>query len=91
MEINKNSLLKDVLKIGKECQKCGHCCKFGTGFLAGTDAKKIAKALGIKEDELKEKLKLIAELEAMKAKWDAAVAYSDSGNDVAEEIVALFA
>jgi len=53
--ITKSTPLAKVLELGKECKKCGHCCKHGTGFLAGDDAKKIAKFLGITEKELEEK------------------------------------
>jgi Fe-S-cluster containining protein len=53
--ITKNTPLKQVLDIGKECKRCGHCCQYGSGFLAGDDLKNISKFLGIKQEELKEK------------------------------------
>jgi Fe-S-cluster containining protein len=53
--ITKSASLSKVLELGKECRKCGHCCKHGTGFLVSDDAKKIAKFLGISEEELKKK------------------------------------
>ena len=53
--ITKSTSLSKVLKLGKECKKCGHCCKHGTGFLVKDDFKKIAKHLGITEKELIEK------------------------------------
>lgn len=53
--ITKNTTLKQILEIGKECKRCGHCCQYGSGFLAGDDLKNISKFLGIKEEELNEK------------------------------------
>jgi len=53
--ITKNTPLKEVLKLGKECKKCGHCCKYGSGFLVDPNEKKIANLLGITEKKLKEK------------------------------------
>lgn len=53
--IQKNTPLKDVLKLAAPCRcnSCNHGCKFGSGSLAGDDAKNIAKFLGISEQELK--------------------------------------
>lgn len=53
--ITKNTPLKEILEVGKECKRCGHCCQYGSGFLAHDDLKNISKFLGIKEKELKEK------------------------------------
>ena len=53
--ITKNTPLKKILEMGKECKRCGHCCQYGSGFLAHDDLKNISKFLGIKESELKEK------------------------------------
>jgi len=53
--ITKNTPLTEVLQIGKECKRCGHCCKYGSGFLADEDLKNIAQFLGITEKELEEK------------------------------------
>lgn len=55
ISITTKTPLKDVLKLGKECDKCGHCCKYGSGFLVEDDAKKIADFLGISEKKLKGK------------------------------------
>ncbi len=41
-----------VLKLGEQCNRCNHCCKFTSGFLAEDDKKRIAKHLGISEQEL---------------------------------------
>jgi len=51
--ITKDTELKDVLK--HDCDKCGHCCSYGTGFAVKEDIKPIAKYLNVKEKELKEK------------------------------------
>ena len=53
--INKNTQLKEVLKLSAPCRcnACNHGCKFGSGSLAGGDAKNIAAFLGISEKELK--------------------------------------
>jgi len=53
--IHKNTPLKDVLKLASPCQcnSCNHGCKFGSGSLAGNDAKQIAAFLGVSEDNLK--------------------------------------
>lgn len=53
--IHKNTPLKDVLKLAEPCRcdSCNHGCKYGSGSLAGDDSKRIAKFLGISEDELK--------------------------------------
>lgn len=55
MQITKTTKLREILKLGSVCQRRNHCCKFGSGFLVGDDAKNIAGFLGIKESELIEK------------------------------------
>lgn len=52
--IHKHTPLKEILEVGKACNRCGHCCKFSSGFLVGSDIKPIAKFLKINQDELKE-------------------------------------
>lgn len=49
--ITKDTPLKDILEIGKECDMCGHCCSHGAGFIARNEIPKIAKHLGIKEED----------------------------------------
>ena len=53
--IHKNTPLKEVLQLAAPCRcnACNHGCKFGSGSLAGDDAKKIASFLGIPEEDLK--------------------------------------
>lgn len=57
VSIHRNTKLKEILKLVEDCN-CEHCrngCKFGSGFLADEDLKKLAGFLGISENELKEK------------------------------------
>jgi len=51
--IEKNTQLKEILDIGKNCDKCNHCCSYGSGALAEDDLKNIAKFLKITEEKLK--------------------------------------
>lgn len=55
IQITKNTPLKEVLRLAApcKCDSCNHGCKFGSGSLAGDDAKNIAKFLGISGEELK--------------------------------------
>ena len=52
--ITKHTPLKEVLELAAPCQcnSCNHGCKFGSGALAGDDAKNISKFLKISEEEL---------------------------------------
>ena len=45
MEIKKNTPLKEVLRLGRECRRRNNCCSYGSGCLAGNDIKNIAKFL----------------------------------------------
>ncbi|MBU89985.1 hypothetical protein CMO94_00465 [Candidatus Woesearchaeota archaeon] len=54
-ELNKNTDVKEVLKLANPC-KCNACtvgCKHGSGFLADEDMKNIAKFMNISEEVLK--------------------------------------
>lgn len=54
-KLTKNTSLKDVLRLAHPC-KCEACsigCRHGSGALADEDIPKIAKLLGITEEELK--------------------------------------
>lgn len=55
MQITKDTSKEEILKLGEECNKCGHCCSHGTGFLIKEDYEKLAKHLNITVEELKEK------------------------------------
>jgi Fe-S-cluster containining protein len=50
--ITKDTPLKTVLKLGSECQRRGHCCRYGSGFLVKEDLDKIAEYLNISKQEL---------------------------------------
>ena len=47
--------LKEVIKLGKTCQRRNNCCKHGSGFLIPEDLDKIANELKLTQDELKKK------------------------------------
>ncbi|MBI2657580.1 YkgJ family cysteine cluster protein [Candidatus Woesearchaeota archaeon] len=53
--ITKNTPLNDVLKLAAPCQcnSCNHGCRFGSGSLAGDDAKNMARFLGVSGQDLK--------------------------------------
>lgn len=55
VKLTKTTTLKDVLKLTHPC-KCNACsigCNYGSGFLIDEDITKIAKFLGLSEEELK--------------------------------------
>ena len=53
--ITKSTPLKDILQLAAPCRcnSCNHGCKFGSGSLAGDDAKNMAGFLNISEEDLK--------------------------------------
>ena len=51
--ITKNTPIGEALRIGKECKKCGHCCKHGTGLMKKEDVSNAANFLGITAEELR--------------------------------------
>jgi len=55
--ITKNTPLKEVLELAPlcRCDSCRHGCKYGSGMLAGDDAKKISAFLDVSEEDLKKK------------------------------------
>jgi Fe-S-cluster containining protein len=53
--ISAKTPVEDVLKLAKDCNKCGHCCQYSSGYLAKGEEEKIAKFLEISKEELKEK------------------------------------
>jgi len=57
VEITKETPTEEIIKLAPDC-RCNACeigCKFGAGFLAKGDGEKLAKLMGISEDELKAK------------------------------------
>src|SRR3989338_7015232 len=55
MQIALKTPLSEILRNGQSCDKCGHCCSHGSGFLVEDDIKHISSFLRISEQELKEK------------------------------------
>ena len=55
MTLTKSTSIHEVLSLENDCQRCGHCCSYGTGALLDTDIKRIAGFLNIAEKDLKEK------------------------------------
>jgi len=55
--IKKNTSLREILKLVDDCdcKECESGCNFGSGILIGREKERIAKLLGVKEDELKKK------------------------------------
>jgi len=51
MKITKSTPLETVLKIGENCNQCGKCCSFGSGFVLESEITKIASFLGIPKDK----------------------------------------
>lgn len=54
MIIKKETPKDEMLKIGKDCGKCGNCCKHTGGFLVPEDVPKIAQFVGLTEADLKQ-------------------------------------
>ncbi len=42
-----------VVKLGSECNRCGHCCKYNTGIVLEEELERIASYLGVSVEELK--------------------------------------
>ena len=53
--ITRKTRLNQIIELSGECRKCGKCCSLGSGYLIDADIPRIAKFLGINEEELKEK------------------------------------
>lgn len=54
MGIKRDTVLKDILELGKiECGDCDHCCRFGGGYLLPEEIKEISKKLKLSEEEFK--------------------------------------
>jgi Fe-S-cluster containining protein len=49
--ITKQTPIMDVLKLGKTCDRCGHCCSFGSGYFLNDDIESISRSIGIPKDE----------------------------------------
>ena len=53
LKITKDTPLKEILSIEYECRQCAKCCSYGSGYLVGDDAKKIAAFLDLEEEVLR--------------------------------------
>lgn len=53
VDISTKTPVKEILRITGKCHKCGHCCEYGSGFLAAGDFENIAKFLELSEEQLK--------------------------------------
>lgn len=51
VKITSYTPLDEVEKLGSYCEKCGHCCSFGSGFFLAEDVRRIAKAMNMKKDD----------------------------------------
>ncbi len=51
--ITKDTPLRMIRELGKECKMCGNCCSHGSGLLVNEDLARLARLLQIKEKELK--------------------------------------
>ncbi len=52
IHITKDTPQEYVEKIAKECDRCGHCCSYGSGIFLEQDIARVADFLGIREEEL---------------------------------------
>jgi len=49
--IEKRTPKGTILKLGKECKKCGHCCSFTSGFVLESEIPKISEVLNVNQEE----------------------------------------
>lgn len=55
IRISKDTPIRMVKELGKDCSMCGNCCSHGAGLLVPEDMQRIARLLQVTEEELKEK------------------------------------
>ncbi len=48
--ITRSTPLSKILEIGKPCNRCGHCCRFNSGFMIEEDIDRIAEFLKMDKD-----------------------------------------
>ena len=53
--IEKDTSKDKIIELGQNCEKCGHCCSFGSGFIQVDELEELSKNLKITKDELKKK------------------------------------
>ncbi len=49
--IKKSTKLEEALKIGEDCNQCGKCCTYGSGFVLESEITKIAAFLNVPKDK----------------------------------------
>lgn len=52
--VQTKSTKEELENLTSTCTQCGHCCRFGSGFLLESDIKPLAEYLSVSVDELKE-------------------------------------
>ncbi len=52
--ISKHTPVEYIKTLAKDCEKCGHCCSYGSGYFVNEDIDRISKKLGIKKEKLKQ-------------------------------------
>lgn len=50
--ITKSTSVDKILRLGVDCSRCGHCCRYGSGFLVPEDIPRIAKKFKLTKEEL---------------------------------------
>lgn len=59
MRVTKNTPVEIILKLAQQdlenCSRCGHCCKYGSGFVLKEEISHIAKYLEISQKDFKKK------------------------------------
>jgi Fe-S-cluster containining protein len=54
MTLTQQTPLQQVLELGSDCKRCGHCCSFGSGYVLPEEIAKIAKFLNMDVEKFKE-------------------------------------
>ncbi len=52
--ISKDTPIEYIRKLSETCEKCGHCCGFGSGFFTEEDVERVSKKVGLKKEVFKE-------------------------------------
>lgn len=53
MNITKDTPVRMMRELGKDCRMCGNCCMHGTGVVIGEDLPRMARFLNVSEENLK--------------------------------------
>jgi Fe-S-cluster containining protein len=52
--ISTSTSIEEATRAADNCTQCGHCCKYGSGFLIQSDLQPIADFMGVSKEELQE-------------------------------------